>query len=92
MNRLDYTFVTQIKSLPFVQEVWLYGSRAREDHHPRSDIDLAISCPNASDEDWQKVLEIIEEADTLLKIDVIRLDTLDDNKLKQNIETDKVLL
>ncbi len=30
------------RSFPEIAQVWLYGSRARGDHHPNSDIDLAI--------------------------------------------------
>jgi nucleotidyltransferase substrate binding protein (TIGR01987 family) len=85
-NLLQYKFFNQLCQLPFVEEIWLYGSRAREDARERSDIDLAIICPAASDENWLKITKIIEEADTLLKIDCIRYDSLNDNeKLKKNI-------
>ena len=72
----------KIKSLPFVQELWLYGSRARGGDNERADIDLAVVCD--SDCDWQKVLEIIEDADTLLEIDCVNF-----NKLKKNINKRK---
>ena len=48
------------------------GPAARE----RSDIDLAILCPGATAAEWARVLDIIEEADTLLSIDAVRLDEL----------------
>lgn len=54
--------------------VWFY--RARGDNQERADIDLAILCRNASFEDWLMVKNIIEDADTLLKIDCIRMDEL----------------
>jgi predicted nucleotidyltransferase len=83
---LPYRFMDQLKALPFVEAIYLYGSRARGDHSPRSDIDLAILCPYASHKDWLKVLEIIEESDTLLGIDCIRLDELKDgDRLKEKI-------
>jgi predicted nucleotidyltransferase len=69
---LPYQFIEQLKSLPFIDEIWLFGSRARGDNQERSDIDLAIICPAASDIDWLKVVDIIENADTLLKIDCVR--------------------
>jgi uncharacterized protein len=70
----QYKFLEKIKSLPFVEEIWLFGSRARRDHQERSDIDLAILCPKATHEDWNKVLDIVEDADTLLQIDCVRFE------------------
>ena len=54
----------------------MFGSRAREDNQQRADIDLGILCHNASFEDWLIVRNIIEDADTLLKIDCVRMDEL----------------
>ncbi len=93
MRITDYSFFNQLKELPFIQTIWLYGSRARGDHQERSDIDLAISCPTATREDWSSIQEILENADTLLKIDCIRYDQLNSNdKLKQNIDQFKKVL
>lgn len=94
MNSItEYSFLTNLTKLPFIEEIWLFGSRGRGDNHERADIDIAILCPNASKEDWQQVLEIIYDADTLLKIDCVRFDTLnDDDKFKQNIIDFKKIL
>lgn len=96
MNSLDitkYLFFTKLTNLPFVHEIWLYGSRARQDNQNRSDIDLAILSPNASAKDWHTVLDIIDRADTLLKIDTIQFDKLDnDSAFKKNILKDHVVL
>ncbi|MGX6960318.1 MAG: nucleotidyltransferase family protein [Rickettsia endosymbiont of Pentastiridius leporinus] len=70
----SYLFIEKLKSLPFVKEIWLFGSRARGDNKERSDIDLAIICPDITDGEWLKVVDIIENADTLLKIDYIRFE------------------
>jgi len=83
---LPYRFIDRLKALPFVEAIYLYGSRARGDHSPRSDIDLAILCPSASRKDWLKIIEIIEESDTLLEIDCVRLDELKDgDRLREKI-------
>ena len=37
---------------PAVERVWLFGSRARGDNFPRSDIDLAIEAPGIDRDDW----------------------------------------
>ena len=69
-----------------MEAIYIYGSRARGDHSPRSDIDLAILCPSASQKDWLKILEIIEESDTLLQIDCVRVDGLKEgDRLKEKI-------
>ena len=69
-----YAFIEKLKSLPFVDEIWLFGSRARGDHRERSDIDLAIIFPHATEQDWFQIMDIIENADTLLKVDCIRFE------------------
>ena len=76
MNLQPYEFYKHLIALPFVQAIWLFGSRARGDNQARADIDLAIECPQASSQDWLKVLEIIDQSDTLLQIDCVRLDEL----------------
>ncbi|MBI2707318.1 MAG: nucleotidyltransferase domain-containing protein [Proteobacteria bacterium] len=89
----DFQFFQELIALPFVEQVFLYGSRARGSARERSDIDLAVKCPGASEQDWIKVLDIIEDADTLLKIDCIRFDELSDNNpLKKSILRDGVTL
>lgn len=89
---LSYSFFKQLASLPFVKTIVLFGSRARGTHDERSDIDLAIECPRATDIDWNCVMQIIENADTLLKIDCVRLDTVHSKKFKDSILEDQVIL
>lgn len=89
----SYDFFQGLTNLSFIDEIWLYGSRARGDHQERSDLDLAILCPSAHKNDWLKILEIIENADTLLKIDCIRFDDLSPTSgLKRNILKDRICL
>ncbi|MDF3048133.1 MAG: polymerase subunit beta [Candidatus Midichloriaceae bacterium] len=81
-----YNFLKQLSQLSFIEKIILFGSRARGDNYDRSDIDLAIVCPKASSNDWLKVLEVIDSADTLLKIDCVRLDDLPKkSELRENI-------
>ncbi len=92
INIKNYDFYYNLRTLPYVDEIWLFGSRSKGDETSRSDIDLAILCPNASESEWQKIRAIIESADTLLKIDCIRFDKLDDERLKREIQSSKTIL
>lgn len=85
-----YRFIDWIAARPFVDRIVLYGSRARGDHHERSDIDLAIECPRATPAEWFELLELVDEhADTLLAVDLVRLDDLAaDDDLRRAIEKD----
>lgn len=88
----SYKFIKKIKSLPFVQQVILFGSRARGTNQARSDIDLAVLCPDATRDQWLDVVDIVENADTLLRIDCVRLDQVKDLNFKNNILKDGVPL
>lgn len=72
----EYGWFQALCALPFVDAIWLFGSRARGYAWDRSDIDIAIHSPTAGWAEWQKVLDIVEEADTLMEIDVVRFDEL----------------
>ncbi len=85
----NYSFWNKLQSLPFVEGIYLFGSRGRGDARVKSDIDIALDCPNASDLDWQRVLDVIERADTLLMIDIVRYDTLNEGLFKDNIDKNK---
>lgn len=92
-NIEDYQFIQELKNLKFIEKIYLYGSRAKGNNSERSDIDLAISCPQATDLEWLQVSEIIENADTLLKIDFLRLDEIrETNKIKENILREGIIL
>ena len=89
----QYKFFHELTGLAYVDRIILYGSRARNTNQEKSDIDLAIFCPKATDGQWYTLLEIIEEADTLFGIDCVRLDVLpEDDILKQQITTEGKIL
>lgn len=88
-----YGFLEKLKTEPSVEALYLFGSRARGMNRPRSDIDLAILCPEATAADWSRIVDIIEDADTLLEIDIVRLDAESaDSRLRDEIERDKEVL
>lgn len=75
----EYDFFQKLIELPFVEAIYLYGSRGRGDTHARADIDLAILCPEATKEEWSQAHRIVKEANVLLPIDISRLDDLPHN-------------
>jgi len=92
IEMLNLGFLKKLEALSFIDAVYLYGSRARGDAKERSDIDLAIEAPKATQENWNQIHAIIENADTLLKIDCVDLGNVKSEKFLENILRDKVIL
>jgi len=60
---------------PEVKRAIVFGSRARSDAEKRSDVDLAIEAPEATARQWLDLwYSLKEESDTLLVVDVVRLE------------------
>jgi len=66
------SLICRLAELSYVDKIILFGSRARGDAQPRSDIDLAVSAPGATAQQWMQLLDLVQEAPTLLAIDLIR--------------------
>lgn len=66
--------VEQIAQRPEVRRILLHGSRARGDHRPRSDYDLAIDAPDLDLRAWFDLLDLAEAAETLHHSDMVKLD------------------
>lgn len=87
-----FNFFKALCVLPFIEEIWLFGSRARSDHRDRSDIDLLIVAQRVTMRDKVQVSDIIEAADTLLKIDLTWSSELNNVELKNQIAKDHIVL
>lgn len=72
-----------------VKKICLFGSRARGDHHSRSDIDLAIYFFNKPN---QKVVQELETIDTLLKIDVTTIHNGLEKNFLNNVKNEGVCI
>ncbi|MGD9511716.1 MAG: nucleotidyltransferase family protein [Geminicoccaceae bacterium] len=83
--------VGRLAEMPAVRRVLLFGSRARGDHGPRSDIDLAVDAPGASVADRARLAELVEDAPALVGIDLVRLDQVD-GRLRRAIESQGIVL
>ena len=71
-EKLRDHLVGLLSARPEVEQVILFGSRARGDAEERSDIDLAVVAPMTSPRQWLDIVFLLEEADTLLPIDLVR--------------------
>lgn len=64
-----------LRGRPGVEGAWLFGSRARGDGGPRSDLDVAVLAPSMPPASWHALLAEVEEGlPTLLAVDLVRLD------------------
>ena len=84
--------VRDLREFPCVDGVFIFGSRTQAKHAKFADVDLAIVCPHASIYEWQEMLDIIDNADTLLRIDCVRYDKIVDKKFKDEIDRTKKVL
>ncbi len=91
---LNYQFLKKIEALESVEQIIMFGSRARGTARTRSDIDLAVRFHPESlvSVEWQAVQDILENADTLLPIDCVNLNTLVSPALLENIQKEGVVL
>lgn len=86
------TILPPFSAFPKIKRVILFGSRAREDHEERSDIDLAIDAPDMDILSWTDFCAYMEEhSNTLLRLDLIWLQEAK-KRLKENIEKNGVIL
>jgi predicted nucleotidyltransferase len=91
---LDVNIIRAISKIGMkckVNKIVLFGSRARGDNKKTSDIDLAVYC----DENFQnegKMYFELDGMDTLLKLDIIFVNSNTDKKLIENIERDGVII
>ncbi len=71
---LALQIVERVRAAARPERIILFGSRARGDAEPRSDIDLAIAAATMTRAEWLSVLEALETVDTLLPIQAVRLE------------------
>lgn len=74
--------ICEIAEKCHVNQVVLFGSRARGDYRKRSDIDLAVS----GGEPDRFFLLVDEETSTLLKFDVVNMDGAVQEELRNMIQ------
>jgi predicted nucleotidyltransferase len=83
--------VSRIVELLNPKCVYLYGSRARGDHHLRSDFDIAVSC-DSNNKPWSQLYWELEEGLlTLYPVDILDLENASASLKEQVLKEGKVL-
>lgn len=69
-----------------VEEVILFGSRARGTFRPGSDIDLAVKGDNLTFQEFLGLLVKMDELELIYKIDAIRYSNIKSQELLEHID------
>jgi hypothetical protein len=77
VERILSNLAERLQGIGSLRRALLLGARARGEHHPRADIEIAVSMPGTSAEDWSRLMSAVDQTQTLLPIRVVRLETCD---------------
>lgn len=80
------------RRFPAVREVKVFGSRATDTARRASDLDLAISAPDASPAEWSDIRDAIENAPIIYALDVVRPEQTGDPRLNEKIAREGVVI
>lgn len=69
-----------------VMEAIIFGSRAKGNYRPGSDIDLAVKGKRVTFETIIAIMNEVEKLDLLYKIDIVDFSTISDNEVKEHID------
>jgi predicted nucleotidyltransferase len=72
---------------PHIEQVLIFGSRAKGEDKPYSDIDLAVVAPNMDDQEFSRLWNELDALELVFKLDVLHLDKLGQQRLKDSIMT-----
>lgn len=90
----DITYMHDLfRQHPDIEQVWVYGSRAKGTNRPGSDVDLALIGSDVKHETVSHVHFVLEEDSPMpFFFDVLYWNTLTNQKLKDEIERTGKLL
>ncbi|MDY3618790.1 type VII toxin-antitoxin system MntA family adenylyltransferase antitoxin [Agathobaculum sp.] len=81
-----------LQKYPNVRKAVLFGSRARGDHRPQSDYDIAVYPLSQPLQEEVRLRGQLDDLDTLYKIDLVIVDRFVEPALLQNIETEGIVI
>lgn len=82
-----YEIASKYKS---IRKILLFGSRARKDNSPKSDIDLAIYIDGKSYELSDFIYDIENNTSTLLEFDFTNINEIDDSFFIEQVEREEI--
>ena len=82
----------ELSRFPEVRVAYLYGSRARGDYKPQSDIDIAIDAPGMTQQTFAQLWSAIDALPIAYPLDCIWLQALPESSLKAQVERDGLVL
>jgi len=81
----------EVLRFPEIEKAYLFGSRAQGDAGTMSDVDIALSCPDIDRRRWEAIAEAVQDAETLLDVDVIWLEQVSSSLRDEILDTGKVV-
>ncbi len=84
-GRLYRDLVVVFRRYPTIEQVLIFGSRAKGTAKPSSDIDLAIVAPGMSDQEFSRLWSDLDDVPLVFKMDVLHLERLGKPELKNSI-------
>jgi predicted nucleotidyltransferase len=85
-------FCRTFERFPFVREVRVFGSRATGHARRASDIDLAISAPEATAAQWLELAAALEAAPIIYEVDLVRTERAHNARLREKIDREGVAI
>lgn len=84
----DLTYMAELFTRhPDIEQVWLYGSRAKGTNRPGSDVDLALVGPDVKRETVRHIHFVLEEESPMpFFFDVLHWNTLANSTMKAEIQ------
>ncbi len=81
-----------LQQFPLVKTAVIFGSRATGTFKNYSDIDLAIYAPAMNEQQFADLFVALDGLPFLYKMDIVRVETLQNDILRGKIETQGVIL
>lgn len=80
------------RKFPPIKSVRVFGSRATGGARRASDIDIAVSAPGMTDGEWSDLREALNDAPLIYGMDVVRMETLTNIKLRARIDSEGIAI
>ncbi len=85
--------IKEIQKNPRIEKAKIFGSRSKGNFKATSDIDIAIYGVNLKTFDEDELMYILnEESDLIYFVDIVNYETLENDKLIENIDNSDIVI